>query len=151
MNFLTLFLTQKFKTSCKPFMLSWKYFSSCSVLIKISALAARWITISIFFFSWFILFTRKIFVLKNLILGIFFDILLLLKLSITNILYFFFFNKKFTKFDPTLPRVKNIPCPNAECSTNTENTPREIIYIKYNETNLSFMYLCPTCNTSWKI
>ena len=58
---------------------------------------------------------------------------------------------EFTKFDPTLPRVKNIPCPNAECSTNTENTSREIIYIKYNETNLSFMYLCPTCNTSWKI
>ena len=26
---------------------------------------------------------------------------------------------KFTKLDPTLPRVSNILCPNTECSTNT--------------------------------
>lgn len=30
---------------------------------------------------------------------------------------------KYTKLDPTLPRINRIPCPNAECDTNTKETP----------------------------
>lgn len=58
---------------------------------------------------------------------------------------------EFTKYDPTLPRTNTIPCPNPECKTNIEDISREIIYIKYNETKLNFMYLCTQCNTTWKI
>mgnify|MGYP005656939739 FL=1 len=57
---------------------------------------------------------------------------------------------KYTKLDPTLPRINRIPCPNAECDTNTKETPREIIYIRYDDTNIKYMYLCSTCDYVWK-
>jgi DNA-directed RNA polymerase subunit M/transcription elongation factor TFIIS len=57
---------------------------------------------------------------------------------------------KYTKLDPTLPRINKILCPNADCSTNKEDTPREIIYIRYDDINMKYMYLCSTCNTVWK-
>jgi DNA-directed RNA polymerase subunit M/transcription elongation factor TFIIS len=57
---------------------------------------------------------------------------------------------KYTKLDPTLPRVSNILCPNTECFTNTEDKPREIIYIRYDDTNMKYVYLCSSCDTVWK-
>jgi DNA-directed RNA polymerase subunit M/transcription elongation factor TFIIS len=57
---------------------------------------------------------------------------------------------KYTKLDPTLPRVSNILCPNSECSTNTHHTAREIIYIRYDDRNMKYVYLCSTCDTVWK-
>jgi len=57
---------------------------------------------------------------------------------------------KYTKLDPTLPRINRIPCPNAECDTNTKETSREIIYIRYDDTNIKYMYLCSTCDYVWK-
>lgn len=57
---------------------------------------------------------------------------------------------KYTKLDPTLPRINRILCPNAECATNTESVPREIIYIRYDEINMKYVYLCSTCDTVWK-
>ena len=56
---------------------------------------------------------------------------------------------EYTKLDPTLPRVNNILCPNAECETNTKEKPREIIYIRYNDKNMKYVYLCSTCDTVW--
>lgn len=56
---------------------------------------------------------------------------------------------EYTKYDPTLPRFNSILCPNADCSTNTKDTPREIIYIRYDEINLKYVYLCSTCDTTW--
>ncbi len=56
---------------------------------------------------------------------------------------------KYTKLDPTLPRVNNILCPNPDCATNTKNDPREIIYIRYNDTDMKYIYLCSTCDTVW--
>jgi len=57
---------------------------------------------------------------------------------------------KYTKLDPTLPRINKILCPNPDCSTNTKNTPREIIYIRYDDANMKYVYLCSTCDTVWK-
>jgi aspartate carbamoyltransferase regulatory subunit len=58
---------------------------------------------------------------------------------------------KYTKLDPTLPRVYNINCPNTECETNTDSEIKpEIIYIRYDEDNLKYLYLCSTCDTTWK-
>ena len=56
---------------------------------------------------------------------------------------------KYTKLDPTLPRITSILCPNAECRTNTKDEPREIIYVRYDEVNIKYMYLCSTCDTTW--
>lgn len=58
---------------------------------------------------------------------------------------------KYTKLDPTLPRVSNILCPNAECNTNNDgDKSREIIYIRYDDINMKYVYLCSTCDTIWK-
>lgn len=57
---------------------------------------------------------------------------------------------KYTKLDPTLPRISKILCPNSECSTNTKDSKREIIYLRYDEINMKYIYLCSTCDTAWK-
>ena len=56
---------------------------------------------------------------------------------------------KYTKLDPTLPRINNVLCPNPDCTTNTKNDPREIIYISYDDTNMKYIYLCSSCDTVW--
>lgn len=61
------------------------------------------------------------------------------------------FINAFTKLDPTLPRVNKIPCPNANCSTNKEETSREIICIRYDDSNMKYVYLCSTCDTAFEL
>jgi len=56
---------------------------------------------------------------------------------------------RYTKLDPTLPRIDKMLCPNAECTTNTKNEPREIIYIRYDDVNMKYIYLCSTCDIVW--
>ena len=57
---------------------------------------------------------------------------------------------EYTKLDPTLPRVTTILCPNPDCETNTKNKKREIIYIRYDDTNMKYVYLCSDCSTIWQ-
>ena len=57
---------------------------------------------------------------------------------------------KYTKLDPTLPRINKILCPNEDCITNTKNHEREIIYIRYDDINIKYIYLCSTCDKVWK-
>ncbi len=58
---------------------------------------------------------------------------------------------EFTKLDPTLPHITNIPCPNTNCKTNTEDHPKDVIYIKYNEYEMKYIYLCTICDTNWEL
>jgi len=66
---------------------------------------------------------------------------------------------EYTKLDPTLPRVSNIPCPNAACISNRvheekvtseDQLPHEVIYLRYNDAQLKFVYICNLCDTVWK-
>jgi DNA-directed RNA polymerase subunit M/transcription elongation factor TFIIS len=57
---------------------------------------------------------------------------------------------KYTKLDPTLPRTNKILCPNSECRTNTKDEKREIIYIRYDDINMKYIYMCSSCDTLWK-
>jgi len=57
---------------------------------------------------------------------------------------------KYTKLDPTLPRVSNILCPDKSCPTNTHGKSREIIYIRYDDSNMKYIYLCSDCDTVWQ-
>jgi len=78
---------------------------------------------------------------------------------------------KYTKYDPTLPRVNHILCPNVECRSNSKETsmgsddktdgnkksedsdraaPREILYIRYDNINMKYIYMCCLCDTYWK-
>ena len=57
---------------------------------------------------------------------------------------------QYTKFDPTLPRINNVLCPNASCDTNVHSVEKEIIYIRYDDTNMKYVYLCSMCDTVWQ-
>ena len=81
---------------------------------------------------------------------------------------------EYTKLDPTLPRMHNIQCPNVECNSNgaaasaynasnasnasnaynasttsNKKTPSEVIYIRYDDDNMKYLYLCAVCDTKW--
>ena len=82
-------------------------------------------------------------------------------------------NIQYLKYDPTVPHVGNIPCPNPECSSkkensqvminsanpianqspNAENTDNsdnnDVLYIKLNESDLTFLYQCCKCDHTW--
>jgi len=82
---------------------------------------------------------------------------------------------EYTKLDPTLPRIKNIKCPNVSCNSNKEissetkeeigsetkeeigsekkegdKSEHEIIYLRYDDIGMKYVYLCTTCDHSWK-
>jgi DNA-directed RNA polymerase subunit M/transcription elongation factor TFIIS len=57
---------------------------------------------------------------------------------------------KYTKLDPTLPRIYTIPCPNAECKTNTGGANRDVLYLRYDDDKLLYLYMCCVCDTKWK-
>ena len=65
---------------------------------------------------------------------------------------------EYTKLDPTLPRINNIKCPNASCKSNKEskegeeskNSEHEIIYLRYDDIGMKYIYLCTSCDHTWK-
>jgi hypothetical protein len=61
---------------------------------------------------------------------------------------------EFTKLDPTLPRIKNMKCPNDSCRASGETKEPtdnpEIIYIRYDNNNMKYIYLCSECDYTWK-
>jgi DNA-directed RNA polymerase subunit M/transcription elongation factor TFIIS len=73
---------------------------------------------------------------------------------------------EYTKLDPTLPRINTIKCPNQDCISNksdanksdtnksdgdgnNENN-REVIYIRYDDINMKYIYVCAKCDKMWK-
>ena len=59
---------------------------------------------------------------------------------------------KYTKLDPTLPRINTIKCPNSECSSNKDSSStstREVIYLRHDDINMKYVYLCCNCDYSW--
>ena len=54
------------------------------------------------------------------------------------------------KYDPTLPHTNLIKCPNEKCNSNEKDNTPDIIYIRYDDTNMKYMYLCCTCDYNWK-
>jgi len=64
---------------------------------------------------------------------------------------------EYTKLDPTLPRIDTIKCPNGDCISNGGNGEqdeateknREVIFLRYDDTNMLYVYLCAKCDTVW--
>ncbi len=61
---------------------------------------------------------------------------------------------EYTKLDPTLPRINTIDCPNKECDSNKDKNDKnyvekEIIYLRYDDKNVKFVYLCAHCDKTW--
>ena len=59
---------------------------------------------------------------------------------------------EYTIHDPTLPRINTIKCPNQECSSNQagQEHNREVIYIRYDDINMKYIYVCAKCSFTWK-
>jgi DNA-directed RNA polymerase subunit M/transcription elongation factor TFIIS len=69
---------------------------------------------------------------------------------------------KYTKYDPTLPRLTGVKCPNIECKTNASGEGKEgkegkdhkikgeVLYLRYDDTNMRYVYICVDCDTIWK-
>ena len=64
---------------------------------------------------------------------------------------------KYTKLDPTLPRIYNLPCPNINClietkteiKKETQKETNEVLYIRYNDNELKYLYMCCKCDHVW--
>ena len=59
----------------------------------------------------------------------------------------------YTKLDITLPRINYIKCPNETCETNKsdyDSKKKEIIFIRYDDTQMKYLYLCSHCDYIWK-
>ena len=52
---------------------------------------------------------------------------------------------KYTKLDPTLPRVTNVSCPTCKGDDKT----REIICVRTDDVNMKYVYLCAGCDSTW--
>ena len=59
---------------------------------------------------------------------------------------------EFTKYDNTLPRTNTIKCPNVSCISNKQGNEdkREIIYIRYDDLGMKYIYVCAQCDKMWK-
>lgn len=59
---------------------------------------------------------------------------------------------EYTKFDPTLPHTMNIKCPNQSCPSNkdTDKLKQDVIYLRYDDNDMKYTYLCYHCNHNWE-
>jgi DNA-directed RNA polymerase subunit M/transcription elongation factor TFIIS len=63
-----------------------------------------------------------------------------------KIFYEMFINE-YTFIDPTLPRSKQIHCPH--CSKEDAHKETEVIYVRYNDSDMKYIYLCCECKSAW--
>jgi DNA-directed RNA polymerase subunit M/transcription elongation factor TFIIS len=54
----------------------------------------------------------------------------------------------YLKYDPTLPRFTTMICPNDKCPTRGRDS--DVVGIKLDPVNVSWMYQCAVCDTTWK-
>jgi hypothetical protein len=56
---------------------------------------------------------------------------------------------QYTHMDPTLPCL-TVPCHNPQCVSNTDpDTESAVLYIRYNDQDMEFLYLCKHCRQCW--
>lgn len=60
---------------------------------------------------------------------------------------------KYIIHDKTLPTITdniNIKCCNDECSTNTNLEKGSFKFIKYDDNDMKYVYICETCGQKWR-
>jgi hypothetical protein len=55
---------------------------------------------------------------------------------------------KFTAKDNTLPKALGIKCPNETCPSKVKSKKSDICYIKYDDANMKYIYICIDCNNA---
>jgi DNA-directed RNA polymerase subunit M/transcription elongation factor TFIIS len=56
---------------------------------------------------------------------------------------------EFTRLDPALPYLKDLKCPNNDCSSNKGSAQKKIYFMKHDNENLKFVYICENCDETW--
>lgn len=57
----------------------------------------------------------------------------------------------YIKYDPSIPFTSDIKCPNEECITHKDKSIKpKVIYYRYDDDNLKYIYMCCHCDSSWK-
>ena len=57
----------------------------------------------------------------------------------------------YTKLDPRLPHISNIPCPNIDCVCNkSKDVLPDIIYKRFNDADMKYIYICVHCDHVWE-
>ena len=57
---------------------------------------------------------------------------------------------QYTFDDPTLPVLSDGHCINSQCACNTDDAvDPEVLYVRYNDQDLKFLYLCRHCRQCW--
>jgi len=51
-------------------------------------------------------------------------------------------------YDHTIPHVNNIVCKNTNC-TKKDEEDNDVMYIKYDKTNIRYLYYCVHCHHFW--
>lgn len=64
------------------------------------------------------------------------------KLKINNI------NTSNLEKDPTIPRIKNLKCPQINCGS-YKDMQNDILFITIDEDTMTYMYKCNVCNYKW--
>jgi DNA-directed RNA polymerase subunit M/transcription elongation factor TFIIS len=57
---------------------------------------------------------------------------------------------EYTKYDPSLPHVHNVKCPKEDCPSNKKDSTSDVIYIRVDDVQMRYIYLCVFCESSWK-
>ena len=58
---------------------------------------------------------------------------------------------EYTKEDEAIPHIYSLKCPNQSCKSNVENYDKtDIMYIRYDDDNLKYLYMCVECDSVWK-
>ena len=55
-----------------------------------------------------------------------------------------------TRRDPTLPRTTSIRCPSSSCPSNQPEGKREVVYLRYDDAGMRYLYICNACGVMWK-
>ena len=66
-----------------------------------------------------------------------------------NKLQYYVKYKENLKYDPTIPHIDVIPCPNNNCPSNSPEIRNDVLYINLDVTKLYMLYICNHCSTHW--
>jgi len=61
-------------------------------------------------------------------------------------------SNKYILHDKTIPSIKNsinLKCANDDCTTNTEKIDKSFKYVKHDNKNMKYTYICETCGQKW--
>jgi DNA-directed RNA polymerase subunit M/transcription elongation factor TFIIS len=53
------------------------------------------------------------------------------------------------RYDPTIPHIDSIPCPNKDCGSYTEGASNDVFYVCLDNQKLLYLYVCNNCMEHW--